>query len=111
MIFRQTAVGKQLSDGIVREEVNRYIYESCFAEWLHTTCAVWGLVALIPIYFINTSWVLPIALPISVVFAYQNMVSTTIQWFVRPRIVKLRDGLIKRNKISQNTKEEKDEKE
>lgn len=91
--------------------LNRYIYESCFAEWLHTTCAVWGLLALIPIYFINASWVLPIALPIAVVFVYQNMVSTIIQWFVRPRIVKLRDGLIKRNKLSQNTEEKEEIKE
>lgn len=86
--------------------LDRYIYESCFAEWLHTSCAVWGFLALIPIYFIDSSWVLPIALPIAVVFAYQNMVSVLIQWFVRPRIVKVRDGIIKRNKLSQNTKEE-----
>ena len=86
--------------------LDRYIYESCFAEWLHVTCAIWGLLALIPIYFINVTWILPIALPIAVVFAYQNMVSVLIQWFVRPRIVKVRDGIIKRNKTSQNTKEE-----
>ena len=23
--------------------LDRYIYESCFAEWLHATCAIWGL--------------------------------------------------------------------
>ena len=90
--------------------LDRYIYESCFAEWLHATCAFWGFVALIPIYFINVSWILPIALPISVVFAYQNMVSTIIQWYVRPRIVKLKEGLIKRNKLSQDTKEKEEEK-
>ena len=92
------------------EFLDRYIYESCFAEWLHATCAVWGLVALIPIYFIDVSWVLPIALPIAIVFAYQNMVSTIIQWYVRPRIVKLRDSLIKRNKTSQDTNEKEEDK-
>ena len=86
--------------------LNRFIYESCFAEWLHSTCAIWGILSLIIIYFINKSLVLPMALPIAIIFAYQNMVSTIIQWHTRPRITKLRNAVIDRNKSKNITQTE-----
>ena len=80
--------------------LSRYIYESCFAEWLHAICSIYGILSLVIIFLINKSFILPIALPIALVFAYQNMASVIIQWFTRPRIVKLREAVVKKNEGS-----------
>lgn len=79
--------------------LNRYVYESCFAEWLHTSCAVWSIAMLIflPI-LLGWHLFLPMVLPITLLFAWQNMVSTVIQWYMRPRIIRLRNSL----KIKEN---------
>ena len=75
------------------EYVNRFIQESCFAEWLHFTCFVWCFVALI---FLPSELFLNMSLPISLLFAYANITPTIIQWYTRPRMIKLRDSLLKR---------------
>lgn len=76
--------------------LNKYIFESTFAEWLHTTTAFWGLVAVIIIFFINKSLVLTIALPFALIFFFQNISSSIIQWYMRPRIINLRDKLLQK---------------
>ncbi len=80
------------------EYLDRFIYESCFAEWLHFTAFVWSFIA---IFLLPKNLLFKMTLPISLLFAYQNITSVIIQWFVRPRIVKLRDKM----KIKQFTKD------
>ena len=79
------------------EFLDRFIYESCFAEWLHSTCIVWGLLSLLLFIFLMPNLFLTIALPSSIIFAYQNIVSVLIQWYTRPKIIKLKENIIKRN--------------
>lgn len=79
--------------------LNRYIYESAFAEWLHTITAFWGLFAVLIIFFIDKTLVLKMALPFALVFFYQNMCSTIIQWYMRPRITNLRNKLVQRQNL------------
>ena len=78
------------------EYLDRYLYESCFADWLHTSCAVWGLISLIFVAMIDVNMMLTLALPVAVVFFFQNMISTIIQWYMRPRIARLRGSVSKR---------------
>ena len=86
------------------EYLNGYIYESCFADWLHTSISVWGFLSLIIIAFIDVKVMLTMALPMAIIFLYQNMASVTIQWLMRPRIVKYRDLLQKRMERENKTK-------
>lgn len=86
--------------------LNGYIYASCFAEWLHFTICVWSIVAIFVIALINKQIVLTLALPLSLIFVYQNITSTIIQWYMRPRIVKLRDRLVEKTQYSSNEDEE-----
>ena len=78
------------------EYLNRYIYESCFADWLHSSCAIWGILSLAIVAIIDVNVMLKMALPFALVFFYQNMTSVIIQWYMRPRITKLRDNVAKR---------------
>lgn len=71
--------------------LSRYVYESCFAEWLHLSIALWGLLGAVIVALINPSLFFKMALPISLVFMYQNLTSVVIQWYVRPRIVRLKE--------------------
>lgn len=80
--------------------LERYIYESCFAEWLHITVSLWGFLATIIIALIKKELFFKMALPIALIFGYQNSASVLIQWYMRPRIVKLRDMLLKRKEKS-----------
>lgn len=80
--------------------LDRFIYESCFADYLHTSLAIWGLIAVVIIAFINTTVMLSMALPLAILFFYQNICSSIIQWFVRPRIIRLKEIAIKRQKES-----------
>lgn len=76
--------------------LNEYIIQSCFAEWLHTWICYWSIVGSIIVLLINKSLFLPMALPIAIIFIYQNITSTIIQWFVRPRMIRYRELLLKR---------------
>ena len=74
--------------------LNRYVYESCFAEWLHTSCAVWAIAMLVFLpLVIGWNLFFTMILPISILFAWQNMVSVVIQWYMRPRIIRLRNSI------------------
>ena len=79
-----------------KEFLSKFIYESCFAEWLHSFICYWSLIACLIIFFINKSLVLPMAVPIAVWFIYQNLTSTVIQWYVRPRMISYRELVRKR---------------
>lgn len=76
--------------------LDRYIYESCFADWLHSSLCVWSFVGMAIVGFINVNLILRMALPIAILFCYQNLTSATIQWYMRPRIAKLRDIELKK---------------
>ena len=78
------------------EYLNRFIFESCFAEWLHSSLCVWSVIAVLIISLMKPSVVLPMALPIAIVFIYQNMTSTIIQWYTRPRMIRYRDLMLMR---------------
>lgn len=73
-----------------------FIFESCFAEWLHSTLCYWAVIGCVIIALIDSSLFLPIALPFALLFIYQNMSSVIIQWFVRPRMVRYKDLLLER---------------
>jgi len=77
--------------------LDRFIYESCFAEWLHVNLCFWSIIASVIILIINSSLFLPMALPIALLFIYQNLTSSIIQWYVRPRIIQLRQIVLKRS--------------
>lgn len=88
--------------------LNGYIYESCFADWLHTSISIWGFLSLIIIAFIDVKVMLTMALPIAIIFFYQNMASVIIQWLMLPRIVKYRNFLQKRFEKENNNKTKND---
>lgn len=73
-----------------------FIFESCFAEWLHLAICYWSVIGCIIIFLVDKSLFLPIALPIALIFIYQNMSSVIIQWFMRPRMVRYRELLTER---------------
>ena len=75
------------------EYLNRFVYESCFAEWLHLSLVFWSIAAFGISCVIGMHLALCFGLPIAVLFAYQNMTSTIIQWHTRPKIVRLRSML------------------
>ena len=77
--------------------LGRFVFESCFADWLHTTLFFWSFISIFIILFINSSLVLPMALPFAILFAYQNITSSIIQWYMRPRLIKLKNITEKRN--------------
>ena len=83
------------------EYLNRFVYESCFAEWLHSSLCVWSVIAVLIICVLKPSIVLPTALPIAIVFIYQNMTSTIIQWYTRPRMIRYRELMLMRAGRSQ----------
>ena len=100
----------KLADPKSVEYLDGYIFESCFAEYLHLTIFFWCFVCLLIFGFVFSSFVfLRMILPIALVFAYQNIVSVIIQWYMRPRIVKYRDMLKKREERSQNAKQKTEE--
>lgn len=73
-----------------------FIFESCFAEWLHRALCYWSVIGCIIIFLVDKSLFLPIALPFALIFIYQNMSSVIIQWFVRPRMIRYKSLLIER---------------
>lgn len=79
------------------EFLNKYIFESCFADWLHSSLCIWSVIGAIIVLLIDRTLFLPMALPIAILFIYQNLTSTIIQWYVRPRMIRYRTALIKRN--------------
>lgn len=79
------------------EYLDRFIYESCFAQWLHGSICCYSALACFIVLAINKNLVLPMALPIAVLFVYQNLTSTIIQWYVRPRVVRLKESVSKHN--------------
>ena len=83
--------------------LDRYIYESSFADWLHTTIFYWSFIYIGIMVLINVKIVLKMALPFATLFAYQNMTSSIIQWYMRPRIIKLRDNVKSREERNQKT--------
>ncbi len=85
------------------EFLERYIYESSFADWLHTTIFYWSFISIGIIALINVNLVLTMALPFAIIFAYQNITSSIIQWYMRPRIIKLRDSVKSREEKLQKT--------
>lgn len=88
--------------------VDRYIYESCFAEWLHLTIYIWCFLSTIILSLLNRNLLFNMVLPIAILFAFQNIVSVFIQWNVRPRVVKYRDMLQKRlNLVNTNDEPQK----
>ena len=89
--------------------LDTFIFESCFSDWLHTTLCFWGITSVFVIWFISPSLVLPFALPIALIFIFQNMSSIIIQWYTRPRILKLKELLLKRQEREKNKAEKKDE--
>lgn len=93
-------VGNKVLDSMQNSKdenfLNEYISQSCFAEWLHTGICYWSIVGSIIVLLINKSLFLPMALPIVIIFIYQNITSTIIQWFVRPRMIRYRELLLKR---------------
>ena len=96
----------KLADPKSVEYLDGYIYESCFAEFLHLTIFYWCFVCLLIFGFVFSSFVfLRMILPIALVFAYQNILSVIIQWYMRSRIVKYRDMLKRREERSQNAKQ------
>lgn len=103
-------VGSRVLDNMSKpkdeEFLNKFIFESCFADWLHTSLCYWSVVASIIILLIDKTLFLPIALPTAFLFIYQNITSTIIQWYVRPRMIQYRNILIKRKlRNSQNNSE------
>ena len=86
--------------------LDRYIYESCFAEWLHYTIFFWCFISMLILpkhLFFN------MVLPITILFAFQNKIFVIIQWFTRPRIARIYDNLIKRKNSQNNIEIESDE--
>lgn len=94
-------VGGDILDSMSRPKdedfLNKYIYESCFADWLHSSLCIWSIIGAIIVLLINKTLFLPMALPVAILFIYQNLTSTIIQWYVRPRMIRYRTALIKRN--------------
>lgn len=87
----------KLADPKSVEYLDGYIFESCFAEYLHLTIFFWCFVCIAFCWLLIPIWVyLRMVLPIALIFAYQNIMSVIIQWYMRPRIVKYRDMLKKR---------------
>lgn len=81
------------------EYLDRYVYESCFADWLHFVIVVWSLLSMLILprhLFFN------MAFPIAMLFAFQNITSVIIQWYTRPRVIRIRDNLINREKAKEN---------
>lgn len=89
--------------------LERYIYESSFADWLHTTIFYWSFIAVGIIALINVNIVVTMALPLAIIFAYQNITSSIIQWYMRPRIIKLRDNVKSREERLQKTQPEEEQ--
>lgn len=81
--------------------LDTFIFESCFAEWLHKVLCYWSVIGCIIVFIIDKSLFLPIALPFALIFIYQNMSSILIQWFMRPRMVRYREHLIERQERQQ----------
>lgn len=93
----------KLADPKSVEYLDGYIFESCFAEWLHLTIFFWCLISFALFVFIfPTNASIGMILPIALVFAYQNIVSVIIQWYMRPRITKYRDALKRREERLQS---------
>lgn len=87
----------KLADPKSIKYLDGFIFESCFAEYLHLTIFFWCFVSFLVFLFILPLYVsFRMMLPIALVFAYQNIVSVIIQWYMRPRIIKYRDTLKKR---------------
>lgn len=76
--------------------LDRYVYESCFADWLHSIIAIWSLIGAGLIFVAKRELFFRIALPFALLFCYQNICSVLIQWYMRPRIEHLRANLAKR---------------
>lgn len=81
--------------------LDTFIFESCFAEWLHKALCYWSVIGCIIVTLINKALFWPIALPFALIFIYQNMSSVLIQWFMRPRMVRYRELLIERQQRQQ----------
>lgn len=90
--FRLKNLDKSLTKDL--NYLNRFIFESCFAEWLHFMIFAWCFVALI-ILPKELFW--SMSLPIALLFAYQNIVSVIIQWETRPRITRLKESVERYN--------------
>ena len=86
------------------EFLDRYIYESSFADWLHTSVFYWSFISLGIIALINLNAMLKMALPFALIFAYQNITSSIIQWYMRPRMMKLRESVQKRIEKTEENK-------
>ena len=76
------------------EYLERYMFESCFAEYLHFSIFAWCFVAMVILLVCIPKYLFfRMVFPIAILFAYQNITSVIIQWYMRPRIVKYRDSL------------------
>ncbi|MBO4412625.1 MAG: hypothetical protein J5779_01255 [Clostridia bacterium] len=88
--FRLKSLDKNATKNVTY--LNRFIFESCFAEWLHFIIFVWCFVSL---FILPQELFLTMSLPIALLFAYQNIVSVIIQWETRPRIARLKESVEK----------------
>lgn len=94
--FRLKNLDKALTKDL--NYLNRFIFESCFAEWLHFSIFAWCFVAVL---ILPRSLFLTMSLPIALLFAYQNIVSVLIQWETRPRIARLKQSVEKHDYFEQ----------
>lgn len=76
--------------------LDTFIFQSCFADWLHTTVCYWGVVACVIIALVDKTLFWPMVFPITMLFIYQNMTSVIIQWFMRPRMIRYKTLLKER---------------
>ena len=84
--------------------LNRYLRESCFSDWLHSTLFFWSFFALL---LLPNNLLFKMSLPIAFLFAYANIVPAMIQWYMRPRVLKLRNSIAARICQQLETDEEK----
>lgn len=93
----------KLEDSKNIEYLKKFIQETCYGEMVHKYCI---LSALLSLFFVPRYLLLPMALPIAIVYSCLNIPSILIQRYNRPRLIKQLTRLERSNRTVNNEEKE-----